>query len=77
MKEKILDLLAELCEDDIVQEDLDVDMISTGLLDSLAYVELLIGLEDICGLKIAMSELDREEVGTPRKLLEYVEGRLK
>lgn len=77
MKEKILDLLAELCEDDIVKEDLDVDMISTGLLDSLAYVELLIGLEDICGLKIAMSELDREEVGTPRKLLEYVEGRLK
>ena len=33
-KEKILDLLAEVCEDDVVKNDLDIDLFETDLLDS-------------------------------------------
>ncbi len=34
MEEKILDLLAEICEDDIVKEDLKTELFQSGLLDS-------------------------------------------
>ena len=41
MEEKILDLLAEICEDDIVKEDLKTELFQSGLLDSLGFAEFL------------------------------------
>ncbi len=34
MEEKILDLLADICEDDIVKEDIKTELFQSGLLDS-------------------------------------------
>ncbi|MCA5961261.1 phosphopantetheine-binding protein [Blautia sp. RD014234] len=53
MEEKILDLLAEICEDDIVKEDLKTELFQSGLLDSLGFAEFLAGLEEECGIVIA------------------------
>lgn len=69
MKEKILDLLAEICEDDIVKEDMQTELFQSGLLDSLGFAELLAGLEDECGIVIAPSEITREDMDTPAKIL--------
>ena len=41
MKEKVLDLLEEVCEDDIVREELDLDLFEEDILDSLGFAELL------------------------------------
>lgn len=35
MREEVLDLLAEICEDDVVKEDLETELFESGLLDSL------------------------------------------
>ena len=43
MEEKILDMLEELCGDEIVKEDRDIDLLEEGLIDSLDYVEFLKG----------------------------------
>ncbi|MFQ7549539.1 MAG: D-alanine--poly(phosphoribitol) ligase subunit 2 [Blautia marasmi] len=67
MEEKILDLLAEICEDDIVKEDLKTELFQSGLLDSLGFAELLAGLEEECSVVIAPSEVTREEMDTRRK----------
>lgn len=40
MEEKILDLLAEICEDDIVKEDLKTELFQSGLLDSLGFCRI-------------------------------------
>ena len=37
MEEKILEILADICEDDVVKSDLDIDLFETDLLDSLAF----------------------------------------
>ena len=76
MEEKILDLLAELCEDEIVKSNKDIELFETGLLDSLAFAELLFGIEDNWGLIIAPSEIEREEINTPQKIISLIKERL-
>lgn len=72
MKEKILELLEEICEDDVVREDLDMDLFEEELLDSLAFAELLAMIEDELGVVIAPSEIVRSEVNTANKIIALV-----
>ena len=76
MEEKVLSLLEELCEDDIVRKDMDVDLFDTDLLDSLAFAELLFAIEDNFGVIIAPSEVDRSQINTPKKIIQLVRERL-
>ena len=75
MKDRILDILAELCADDIVKEDLDIDLREEDLIDSLDYIELLAQIEEEFGLVLSPSELTREEMSTPRKILKTISDR--
>lgn len=76
MEEKILDILAEACEDDCVKDDLDMELFESDLLDSLGFAELLAGLDDELGVVIAPSEVAREDMDTPRKIIELVKSKL-
>lgn len=63
-------LLYEIVEDDRVY-DLDFDLIDSGLLDSLSFIELFYKLEDL-GINIVVTRIDKEEVRTPRKIQELI-----
>lgn len=76
MEEKILDLLAEVCEDDVVKNDLDIDLFETDLLDSLAFAELLFAIEENFEVIIAPSEIERDDMGTPNKIIHLIKARL-
>ena len=73
--EQVLDMLEEICEDDVVREDLDINMKEEGLMDSLAFVEMLVRIEEIFGLSIAPTEVTYEEIDTPNKVISYIENR--
>ena len=75
IKEQVLDMLEEICEDDVVREDLDINMKEEGLMDSLAFVEMLVRIEEIFGLSIAPTEVTYEEIDTPNKVITYIENR--
>lgn len=75
MKDKILEMLAEICESDVVKQNLDMELFETGLLDSLAFAELLFGIEDEFGIIISPSEVERTDLDTPRKIINLVEAR--
>ena len=75
MREEVLDLLAEICEDDVVKEDLETELFESGLLDSLGFAEFLVDLEDHCGIVISPSEVERADIDTPEKILKLVEAR--
>jgi D-alanine--poly(phosphoribitol) ligase subunit 2 len=76
MREKLLDMIEELCGDEIVREDPDIDLLEEGLIDSLDYIELLLWIEEAFGLKMSPSELTREEMATPNRVIGVVEKRL-
>ena len=75
IKEQVLEMLEEICEDEVVREDLDINMKEEGLMDSLAFVEMLVKIEEIFGLSIAPTEVTYEEIDTPNKLISYIENR--
>lgn len=75
MKEKLLQLLAEICDDEVVLEETDVDLFESGLLDSIAYLDLLVEVESRFNISIAPSEVSKEEINTPAKFAEYVISR--
>ena len=75
IKEQVLEMLEEICEDEVVREDLDINMKEEGLMDSLAFVEMLVKSEEIFGLSIAPTEVTYEEIDTPNKVITYIENR--
>ena len=75
IKEQVLEMLEEICEDEVVREDLDINMKEEGLMDSLAFVEMLVKIEEIFGLRIAPTEVTYEEIDTPNKVISYIENR--
>lgn len=76
IKEQILEMLEEICEDEVVREDLDINLKEEGLMDSLAFVEMLVRIEKNFGLSIAPTEVTYEEIDTPNKVISYIENRL-
>ena len=76
IKEQILEMLEEICEDEVVREDLDINLKEEGLRDSLAFVEMLVRIEENFGLSIAPTEVTYEEIDTPNKVISYIENRL-
>ena len=76
MEEKILDILEEICADEVVKEDRDINLLEEDLMDSLDYTELLIAIEDNFDVVIAPSEITREEMDTPNKIINVVRSRM-
>lgn len=69
-------LITQVCGSDSVLAEPDLDLLEAGLLDSLALVELLVGLDDEFGLEISPTEVEREEVASVSKILNFVEASL-
>ena len=75
MRDKILDLLAEICESDEVKENTGTELFQSGLLDSLGFAEFLVELEEETGIVISPSEVVREDIDTPEKIVAMALGR--
>lgn len=73
MEEKILAILKDVCDDDIVFAERDIDLFAEDLLDSLAFTELLIMIEEQLGIVIAPSEIEKNDINTPNKIIRVVQ----
>ncbi|MDD7511262.1 MAG: D-alanine--poly(phosphoribitol) ligase subunit 2 [Peptostreptococcaceae bacterium] len=76
MEKKILEMIAELCGDEIVLEDGDINLLENDLIDSLDYTDLLVQFEEEFGIVMSPSELTREQMDTPNKIVEQVMARV-
>ncbi|GAA0786327.1 D-alanine--poly(phosphoribitol) ligase subunit DltC [Hathewaya limosa] len=76
MEEKIMQILVDLCGDDEILEDRGIDLFDAGLLDSLGTIELLLEIESQLGVVIQPTEIVREHILTPNKIIETVSKRL-
>ncbi|KRK98549.1 hypothetical protein FD04_GL000281 [Secundilactobacillus odoratitofui DSM 19909 = JCM 15043] len=67
----VIEILNDLTGNDVSQK-LDDNLFDTGLLDSMASVQLVIELEERCGVSIPISEFDRSEWDTVNKIVAKV-----
>lgn len=75
MEEKVLSILENLCGTDEFREDMDLDLFENGLLDSLGFVELVIQFEEVLGIKLQPTEVTREDLATPNKIIKFLSQR--
>ena len=73
---KVLDLLEDVSGDPSARDHLDDDLFELGFLDSMAAIELLVGLEDELGVSIAPTAVERSEMNTANKIVAQVVKRL-
>lgn len=76
MEMKVLEMLAELCEDEVVKENREVELFDTGLIDSLVFAELLFEIEDRFKVVIAPSQVERKDMNTPEKIISLIRERM-
>jgi D-alanine--poly(phosphoribitol) ligase subunit 2 len=74
--ERTLAILRTVTGDHDLVNDLDVPLFTSGLLDSLGVVTLMVALEEAFGLVISPAELDREAWSTARSLVADIERRV-
>lgn len=73
---QVLDMLEEICDDEAVREERDVDLFTAGLLDSLAAIEVLVGIEERFGVEIAPTAVERKEMNSVNRIIEQIVARL-
>ncbi|MCM3213250.1 D-alanine--poly(phosphoribitol) ligase subunit DltC [Niallia taxi] len=69
-KEKVLQVIAEVCQDDVVKEELDLDLFDSGLIDSFGTVELLFQFDDQLNITVPITEFDRDTWNTPNAIVD-------
>ena len=75
VEERMLDLIEEVCDDEVIREERDIDLFEAGLLESMAAIELLVGIESEFGVEIAPTAVEREEMNTVNKIIYQVQIR--
>ncbi|AFS40093.1 MULTISPECIES: D-alanine--poly(phosphoribitol) ligase subunit DltC [Leuconostoc] len=73
VKEDVIDILNTIIGEDITDQ-MDDDFFDSGLLDSMATVELLLDLESKFDIQAPVSEFNRDEWNTPNKVIAKVES---
>lgn len=76
IKEIMLDILEEMTGEPMVKEDLDLNLLKEGLLDSLDYVTLQLEIEDRFGVLLPPSEYTKEELDTPRRIIDVIADKM-
>ncbi len=74
MREKVLNILAGICDSKDVINDPDVELYNLGLLDSFGTVQFLVALEEELNISVSITEIDREIWATPNKIIGYLEA---
>ncbi len=72
MREKILEVLKE--ENEEIVEDLDRDLLASGILDSFDIVNLVMALEEALGISIDVEMVSPENFQTAESIIKMIEG---
>jgi D-alanine--poly(phosphoribitol) ligase subunit 2 len=76
-KEIILQELEKITGTDQVNRNLDLPLYDDDLLDSLSTMELVVSLSERLDVSISPAEIDRQRWSTPRKIIAYIEEKVK
>ena len=72
IKDIVLNILVDVCEDEIVRERPDLNLFEAGLLDSVGFIQFLVELEERANIRIAPTEVQRSDFATPKMIVDYV-----
>ena len=75
IKEKVIEIFEEILDTDEIRDNMDLDMFENEMLDSLAIIEVLLGIEDKLGISLQPTDLERKGMATVNNLISFLESR--
>jgi len=75
IREKVLEILTDICDTNEIRNNPDIEIFKEGLLDSFGTIEFFVALQDQLNMEVAPTEVDREMWATPNKIIAYLEER--
>lgn len=76
MEDKVVKILVDVTGNDDIQEERDEDLFESGLLDSLGIIEVLLKIEEVFGLKLQPTDLERKDMATVNNLISFLQTKL-
>ncbi|MVX62981.1 D-alanine--poly(phosphoribitol) ligase subunit 2 [Clostridium chromiireducens] len=76
MEEKVLNILIEVTGNDDIRDEKDEDLFEAGLLDSLGIIEVLLKIEEVFGLRLQPTDLEKKDMATVNNLVEFLNNKL-
>ncbi|AWK50121.1 D-alanine--poly(phosphoribitol) ligase subunit 2 [Clostridium beijerinckii] len=76
MEEKVLNILIEVTGNDDISEERDADLFEAGLLDSLGIIEVLLKIEEVFGLRLQPTDLEKKDMATVNNLVKFLNSKL-
>jgi len=76
MEEKVLNILIEVTGNDDISEEKDADLFEAGLLDSLGIIEVLLKIEEVFGLRLQPTDLEKKDMATVNNLVGFLNSKL-
>lgn len=74
MENKIIEILVEVCGDENIKENSDIDLIENDILDSLAFIELISRLEEEFDIEIQPTQVNPNSWRTVKSIVELVKN---
>lgn len=74
MEDKIINIIAEVCENEEIKDNLDIDLIENEILDSLAFINLISRLEDEFDIEIQPTQVEPDTWRDINSIVELVKS---
>lgn len=71
-EERVLNILADVAENDIVKENPHIEIFEEGIIDSFATVGLLLEIQNNLDIDVTITDFDRDEWATPNKIIKVL-----
>lgn len=76
IRESVIEIFEEVLGSDEIRDNQDLDMFENEMLDSLAMIEVLLGIEDKLDLSLQPTDLERKDMATVNNLVDFLTDRI-
>ena len=74
MEDKVINIIAEICENETIKDNLDIDLIENEILDSLAFITLISRLEEEFDIEIQPTQVKPDTWRSVNSIIELVKS---
>ena len=74
MEDRVINIIAEICENESIKDNLNIDLIENEILDSLAFITLISRLEEEFDIEIQPTQVKPDTWRSINSVIELVKS---
>lgn len=74
MESKVIEILVEVCGDETIRQNTEIDLIENDILDSFAFIELMARLEEEFNIELQPTQINPDSWRTVKSIVGLIES---